>query len=284
MVRRTRAGPGRRRSRRCSPAGEPAARRHDASSSSSTRARRARQRNRSTRTASEPRMSLSLSTTSRQRKPSSRHKGSRSSAPVNVVDEGVLAGWRWVYFADPDGYPLELVEVAYYNAEERRDGDRGLPRLAIVAGSSSPPRRVAERSAGRGHLESFLHDLVAARGGELGVVNAEIRGVRHGAVARFRVSQLGAAKEAAHVGMVTTRLGLVARAVRNVRAETACGSWTRVRGPTPCLGDRQRNRRQKYEMPRLMPSATCHIDTSPRGDLLAPAVPVARRRECADRV
>ena len=41
---------------------------------------------------------------------------------VNVVDEGVLAGWRWVYFADPDGYPLELVEVAYYEEEERRDG------------------------------------------------------------------------------------------------------------------------------------------------------------------
>ena len=41
---------------------------------------------------------------------------------VNVVDEGVLAGWRWVYFADPDGYPLELVEVAYYNADERRAG------------------------------------------------------------------------------------------------------------------------------------------------------------------
>ncbi|MDA8033294.1 MAG: VOC family protein [Actinomycetota bacterium] len=32
---------------------------------------------------------------------------------VNVVDEGVLAGWRWVYFADPDGYPLELVQIAY---------------------------------------------------------------------------------------------------------------------------------------------------------------------------
>ena len=32
---------------------------------------------------------------------------------VNVVDDGVLAGWRWVYFADPDGYPLELVENAY---------------------------------------------------------------------------------------------------------------------------------------------------------------------------
>ena len=41
---------------------------------------------------------------------------------VNVVDEGVLAGWRWVYFADPDGYPLELVEVAYVNREERSEG------------------------------------------------------------------------------------------------------------------------------------------------------------------
>ena len=41
---------------------------------------------------------------------------------VNTVDDGVLAGWRWVYFEDPDGYPLELVEVAYYNAEERRQG------------------------------------------------------------------------------------------------------------------------------------------------------------------
>src|SRR6185437_14895896 len=37
---------------------------------------------------------------------------------INVVDEGVLAGWRWVYFADPDGYPLELVE----NAHERPGG------------------------------------------------------------------------------------------------------------------------------------------------------------------
>jgi catechol 2,3-dioxygenase-like lactoylglutathione lyase family enzyme len=49
-------------------------------------------------------------------------KGIEFFSPVNVVDEGVLAGWRWVYFADPDGYPLELVEVAYYNKEERRAG------------------------------------------------------------------------------------------------------------------------------------------------------------------
>jgi catechol 2,3-dioxygenase-like lactoylglutathione lyase family enzyme len=49
-------------------------------------------------------------------------KGISFYSDVNVVDEGVLAGWRWVYFEDPDGYPLELVEVAYYNAEERRAG------------------------------------------------------------------------------------------------------------------------------------------------------------------
>lgn len=49
-------------------------------------------------------------------------KGVTFFSEVNVVDEGVLAGWRWVYFADPDGYPLELVEVAYYNEGERREG------------------------------------------------------------------------------------------------------------------------------------------------------------------
>ena len=49
-------------------------------------------------------------------------KGIEFYSEVNFVDEGVLAGWRWVYFEDPDGYPLELVEVAYYNEEERRAG------------------------------------------------------------------------------------------------------------------------------------------------------------------
>jgi catechol 2,3-dioxygenase-like lactoylglutathione lyase family enzyme len=43
---------------------------------------------------------------------------------VNVVDEGVLAGWRWVYFADPEGNALELVEIAYEHAEERRAAAR----------------------------------------------------------------------------------------------------------------------------------------------------------------
>src|SRR4051812_34566261 len=49
-------------------------------------------------------------------------KGIRFFSDVNVVDEGVLAGWRWVYFADPDGYPLELVEVAYVDSDARREG------------------------------------------------------------------------------------------------------------------------------------------------------------------
>jgi catechol 2,3-dioxygenase-like lactoylglutathione lyase family enzyme len=38
---------------------------------------------------------------------------------VNVVDSGPLAGWRWVYFSDPDGLALELVEIAYYRKAER---------------------------------------------------------------------------------------------------------------------------------------------------------------------
>ena len=49
-------------------------------------------------------------------------KGIAFYSEVNVVDEGVLAGWRWVYFEDPDGYPLELVEAAYYDVEVRRAG------------------------------------------------------------------------------------------------------------------------------------------------------------------
>ena len=49
-------------------------------------------------------------------------KGITFFSAVNRVDEGVLAGWRWVYFSDPDGYPLELVQVAYENVEDRRAG------------------------------------------------------------------------------------------------------------------------------------------------------------------
>jgi catechol 2,3-dioxygenase-like lactoylglutathione lyase family enzyme len=51
---------------------------------------------------------------------------------INVVDEGVLAGWRWVYFTDPDGNALELVEVAYTRLQQRREG------IAVYLSSHSP--------------------------------------------------------------------------------------------------------------------------------------------------
>lgn len=49
-------------------------------------------------------------------------KGVEFLSEVNVVDDGVLAGWRWVYFTDPDGNTLELVEEAYTRPEERAKG------------------------------------------------------------------------------------------------------------------------------------------------------------------
>jgi catechol 2,3-dioxygenase-like lactoylglutathione lyase family enzyme len=49
-------------------------------------------------------------------------KGVQFLSDVNVVDEGVLAGWRWVYFHDPDGIVVEMVETAYFNAEDRKRG------------------------------------------------------------------------------------------------------------------------------------------------------------------
>jgi hypothetical protein len=77
-------------------------------------------------------------------------KGIEFSSDVNRVDEGVLAGWRWVYFEDPDGYPLELVEVAYDNAGER---EAGIAKYlasrdecaAIAVAVSSASRRDAEQ-------------------------------------------------------------------------------------------------------------------------------------------
>ena len=45
--------------------------------------------------------------------------GVKFYSDVNVVDDGPLAGWRWVYFSDPDGLALELNQVDYYLKEER---------------------------------------------------------------------------------------------------------------------------------------------------------------------
>ena len=49
-------------------------------------------------------------------------KGVRFFSDVNAADDGVLAGWRWVYFSDPEGNALELVEIAYTRPEERAAG------------------------------------------------------------------------------------------------------------------------------------------------------------------
>jgi catechol 2,3-dioxygenase-like lactoylglutathione lyase family enzyme len=54
-------------------------------------------------------------------------KGVQFNSDINVVDDGPLAGWRWVYFRDPDGHTLELVEIAYVNEQDR------LERLAAYA-------------------------------------------------------------------------------------------------------------------------------------------------------
>jgi catechol 2,3-dioxygenase-like lactoylglutathione lyase family enzyme len=49
-------------------------------------------------------------------------KGVKFLSEVNAVDEGVLAGWRWVYFRDPFGIVLELVEVAYRDSDAAAQG------------------------------------------------------------------------------------------------------------------------------------------------------------------
>ena len=40
-------------------------------------------------------------------------KGIEFFSEINVVDEGVLAGWRWVYFSDPDGYRVVLQNATW---------------------------------------------------------------------------------------------------------------------------------------------------------------------------
>jgi catechol 2,3-dioxygenase-like lactoylglutathione lyase family enzyme len=64
-------------------------------------------------------------------------KGVDFFSDVNAVDEGVLAGWRWVYFADPEGNALELVEIAYTRAEERAAGIRAYLAQRDQAGSAA---------------------------------------------------------------------------------------------------------------------------------------------------
>jgi catechol 2,3-dioxygenase-like lactoylglutathione lyase family enzyme len=71
-------------------------------------------------------------------------KGVHFMSPPNAIDEGVLAGWRWAYFTDPDGITLELVEIAYARDEaERRAGVEGY--LATRASRANRARQAIER-------------------------------------------------------------------------------------------------------------------------------------------
>ena len=69
----------------------------------------------------------------RARKAELEAKGVQFYTDVNVVDEGPLAGWRWVYFSDPDGLALELVEIAYYLEEEREAASAAYLRRTSLA-------------------------------------------------------------------------------------------------------------------------------------------------------
>ena len=66
-------------------------------------------------------------------------KGVPFNSEPNTVDDGPLAGWRWVYFKDPDGHTMELVEVAYVH-QEQRDAD-----LTAYIASRSTPRADPEQ-------------------------------------------------------------------------------------------------------------------------------------------
>ena len=64
-------------------------------------------------------------------------KGVEFFSDVKAVDDGVLAGWRWVYFSDPDGNALELVEIGYTRPEERAAGIRAYLEQRERSGSTA---------------------------------------------------------------------------------------------------------------------------------------------------
>jgi catechol 2,3-dioxygenase-like lactoylglutathione lyase family enzyme len=45
-------------------------------------------------------------------------RGVEFLSPLNVTEEGPLNGWKWVYFRDPDGILLEIVECGPPFCEE----------------------------------------------------------------------------------------------------------------------------------------------------------------------
>jgi glyoxylase I family protein len=58
---------------------------------------------------------------------------------VNLVKDGPLAGWQWVYFSDPDGMALELVELKYYDQTARDAGANAYLRTRPPLGALPLP-------------------------------------------------------------------------------------------------------------------------------------------------
>ena len=52
----------------------------------------------------------------------------------------MLAGWRWIYFHDPDGITIELVEVAYTTPDDAAGSPRTWTRIPRPLPSIPAPR------------------------------------------------------------------------------------------------------------------------------------------------
>jgi catechol 2,3-dioxygenase-like lactoylglutathione lyase family enzyme len=48
-----------------------------------------------------------------------RARGVPFNSVVHDIEEGPFEGWRWVYFKDPDGHTIELVELRWQNQPQR---------------------------------------------------------------------------------------------------------------------------------------------------------------------
>lgn len=53
-----------------------------------------------------------------------KRRGVPFNARVHDIEAGPFAGWRWVYFRDPDGHTIEYVEIRWEDRESRERGIR----------------------------------------------------------------------------------------------------------------------------------------------------------------
>jgi catechol 2,3-dioxygenase-like lactoylglutathione lyase family enzyme len=68
-----------------------------------------------------------------------RAKGVPFNSVVHDIEEGPFEGWRWVYFRDPDGHTIELVELRWQDPEQRQaDIDAYLAARAARGAAARP--------------------------------------------------------------------------------------------------------------------------------------------------